>query len=123
MKIFDKRPISLILCVALSGFVFFTRGIDYLRVAVPTVAITLFLISLFVKNQEKHTLALMRICSLVIILCSVLSYLYFDIYFFASNRFGDRVSIVGEVTEIDFESYNDKIEIKSESVNSKPFSK
>ncbi len=123
MKIFDKRPLSLILCVALCGFVFFTRGVDYLRIAVPTVALTVLLVSFFVKNQDRHTLILMRICSFAIALCSVLSYLYFDIYFFAANRFEDRVSVVGEVSEFDFDGYSNRVEIDCESVNSEPFSR
>ena len=123
MKIFYKRPLSLILCISLGGFVLFAIGSAALRISSLVIAFLLFFFSYFLKGFKKESTLLLRICSLSLILASLLSFLYFDLWFNAAERFGQEVTVTGKVTAIDFEDYTKTIDIKTTSIDDKPLTR
>ena len=113
MNFFDKRPLSLILCIMLGAFVFFSFNDIVTKLIVISCAIILLLLSIFL-SAEKNKLI---ICSSVILIASLLSYLYFGAWFFADNRYEERCEIEGVVQDIDFEGGVKALTLKCDSVN------
>ncbi len=120
MNIFEKRPLSLILCIGLGGFFLFTFENIILRISLAAIAV-LPLIFSFISTFEKRTLMLMRISGIVLLLSFLLSFLYFDLYFKLYNRYEKRVEIVGVVEEIAPSStaYTQRLTVEIESINGK----
>lgn len=123
MRIFYKRPLSLILCIMLGAFVFFSF---YEHAPIRLTAISLiviFLIFTFIKPslfREKNVfLRVLAICSLISML---FSFLYFDLWFKAYERYEEDVKIVGTVEEIQRNSYSAQILIKTDDINGTAFS-
>ena len=124
MKIFDKRPLSLILCIMLGSFVVFSL---YDTFAFRSVFLSLLLASFilsFIKPISKFINSRMTrivvICSLISVL---FSYVYFDLWFNAYNRFDGDVSVIGTVENIETTSNLATLYIKTDSVDGAPFSK
>ncbi len=124
MNIFYRRPLALILCIALGSFVFFTffNSLEARIIAVLSAAI-IFTVSFFKGVKERIPAILTRICAIVIIISSILSYIYFDLWYKAYERYNGEVKIVGTVEN---KSYNNNsnttLYIKSRSVNDTPIS-
>lgn len=119
MNIFYKRPLALILCIGLGGFLLFTLDNPILRVALIISAVLLCILSLILR-KDKYRQTLMRIISGVILLSSLFSFLYFDLYFKAYEVYDDRVDVVGTVEEVSSSSsYTMRLTVKAESVNGK----
>ena len=119
MKIFDKRPLSLILCIMLGVFVLFTTY-DYLyfRVALCSI-ILLFLIFSFMRRKNKTFLRVAVIMSLISV---IFSYVYFDLWFKAYDRYEGEVTLTGTVQNFDNASYNSVVYIKTDDINNTNFS-
>ena len=116
MNIFDKRPLSLILCIMLGGFVIFSFSdgwIRYLLLALPLLSLCL----LFIPQLSKSNKMLSIICALALMLSTILSYLYFDVWFFVSDRFTEEVNVVGKIIETKEYDYYDSFTIKTHNVN------
>ena len=100
MKIFDKRPLSMILCVMLGGFVIFCFGNQAVRIALISLSVLILSALLLLKRKRKSTKILVCALSLSLLLSSLLSYLYFDCYFHNNERITNEESeIVGVITE------------------------
>ena len=121
MNIFDKRPLSLILCIMLGGFVAFCRDSKLLRFSALLIAILLLIIFAFFKYKGK-TKAILAICSATLLISSLCSYIYFDLWFKADKRFDDEVEIYGKIESISYSDYRTSYIIKTFSVNEKPIS-
>ncbi len=121
MKIFDKRPLSLILCITLGAFVFFTfyNG-TATRTALITSAIFMFAISYF-KGLTACRI-LLRILSVSCVIAALFSYLYFDLYFRAYDRYEGESTITGTIEEIDNKTYANAVLISTEDINNTSFS-
>ena len=62
----------------------------------------------------------MRCSAIAIIIASLFSFIYFDLYFKAYNRYDDRVEIVGMVEEVSqSSSYSLRLKVRAETVNGK----
>ena len=121
MKLFDKRPLSLILCIMLGGLVFFTRGDDFIR-CVITAAAALLLIIYFISLVLKRGKSLILLSALALIASMIISYVYFEFWFYADKRFDDEVSINGTVVEISSQtSYSGSYVIETDSIDEEPF--
>lgn len=119
MNIFEKRPLCLILCIGLCGFLLFGFENLILKISVIAIAILLLIISLFLRKRRARQLILL-LSSVSILLASLLSFLYFDLYFKAYNLYEERVEIVGVVEEItSSSSYSQRLRLKVETVDGK----
>ena len=123
MKIFDKRPLSLILCILLGGFVIFSFDNTLFRSILAISAVLLLILSrvLFLKSRHRVMLFL---SSITVIISILLSYLYFDLWFKVYERFDGEVEIKGTVVEMKSSSYGSTTYvIKTDSINDEPLTK
>lgn len=119
MNIFEKRPLCLILCIGLCGFLFFSFENRLLRILVPAVAILLFILS-FILRKDKYKQIIMRLSAGAILLAGILSFLYFDLYFKAYDLYDGQVEIVGTVEAVtETSSYTSRLFVRAESINGK----
>lgn len=126
MKIFDKRPLSLILCILLAAFVFFANTNKEYAIFAAAFALLLFIFSFIVPKLFRGKLYAIRISALLIIPTVFLSVVYFNYYFKADMRFKDeKVTVDGYVYEIDkaYSTTSDLAIIKSENINGEPMTK
>lgn len=121
MNIFEKRPLCLMLCIGLCGFLLFTFESTILKIGIISIGIILFVLSFFLKNADKSGLKC-RIAAVMILVSALLSFLYFDIYFKADKVYGsNEVEIVGTVEAVsESSSYTNRLLVKAETVNGKP---
>ena len=91
MNIFEKRPLCLILCITLCGFLFFTFNNTVLRIAIIVIAILLTVLSLFL-NKDKQGRLMMRLAAVALLIGSLASFLYFDLYFKAYDIYDGEVA-------------------------------
>ena len=122
MKIFDKRPLSLILCILLGAFVIFSFGSDIFKLILILSSIIILFLSFFLRNMIKVKRILIISISFTILVASVFSHVYFDLWYDAYNRFPERCEISGKVTEIDFEGGNKTLLLDCYNINENPFS-
>jgi len=117
MNIFDKRPLSLVLCIMLGGFVIFSLY-EALRIFLIAFALLLPLVPFFVKRLCKKRI-LFIISSIALLFSILFSYLYFDKHFKVYERFSDQeTEIEGTVTDITQKnSYSKIITVKSKSID------
>ena len=119
MNIFHKRPLCLILCIGLCGFFLFSLEIDFLRILLPVIGILLGFISIVFKFS-KYNRAILKSISVIIILSSILSYVYFDTYFKAYDIYNERVEVVGTVSGVsESSSYTTRLLVNVEQINGK----
>ena len=120
MKIFDKRPLSLILCIMLGGFVLFSLGGTIIRFGVFIGAI-LLLLGFFISVVRKNKKVIMLIASAAVFLSMLLSHLYFDLWFHAEKRFEGEVTVEGTICEItSISSYSVNYIVKTDKINDMP---
>ena len=122
MYIFQKRPLSFILCVMLGGFFVFSVFNGFLRYLPIVFSLILALLPFIFKElRSKKTLLLVAAASLLISILA--SFLYFDLYFKAEKRFDDEVTVEAVVLSIEpSTSYSSSLLIRSENINGEPFS-
>lgn len=122
MNFFDKRPLSLILCILLGAFVFFSLSGNVSKIIVFSLAIILILVSFFDLHFFREKRKWLFLSSSLIIIASLLSYLYFNLWFYADNRYEDRCKIEGTVESVNFDNSIKTIVLKADSVNGDAFS-
>lgn len=120
MRLFDKRPLSLVLCIMLGGFVLFTRGNALFRAlviaAIPLILI-LFIISVIYKKKKTILLA----CCLGLCVSILHSQVYFGLWFNAARRFDGEVTVEAKVCEqVNKNSYSSSFSIKADNINGEP---
>lgn len=119
MNIFDKRPLSLILCIALGGFFIFATGNLLTRVILIAVALLPMIISCISKVEPKKQ-TICQVASVTLIVSFLLSFLYFDGWFKAYERYDGEVTVVGRVEDSTLSnSYTTRLLIKVESIDGK----
>ncbi len=126
MNIFDKRPLSLILCIMLGGFVVFSFLYQEYSIIFHIFCL-LFLISVLLcfafKKLRKYKLFTL-IAFIALIISFVASYQYFNCYFKAYERFHGDVNIEGEIIELSQGSdYSAQAVIKTDNISGTVFSK
>ena len=118
MKIFDKRPLSLILCVMLGSFVIFSYADTNIKTMLLIALAALFLLSYLepIGNLLKKNFG--RLVIILATISMIASYLYFDMWFFAGKRFeNEEVTISGTVTYMSTETYLAEIDIEVDNIN------
>ena len=117
MKLFDKRPLCMILCILLGGFVFFSDSSLYLKLGVAIFAF-IFAISIFFIKKISKKIRILSIASATMLLLSyALSFLYFDCYFNVYNLYNGEVTVCGVVTDVNENDYGASLYIRCESIN------
>lgn len=123
MRIFYKRPLSLILCIMLGAFVFFSFYESALiRILSIFIALLSFIISFIIPKSLNKNIILLRICSVCAIAAMMFSFVYFDLWFKAYDRYQGNVKIVGTVERVEKRSYSTRILIKTDSIDDTAFS-
>ncbi len=126
MNIFDKRPLSLILCLALWSFVFFAFSADaplvrLLLILIPSVVFIISFIPSALRILKTSRLFLHTVGA-VLSISVLLSFLYFDIWFYPAKRFDtDTVKVVGTVVDRDMRD-PEAFTLKTSYINGEPFS-
>ena len=121
MKIFDKRPLSLILCMLLGGFVFFSVSDTSYRIAIASAGVLILLFSIFVPIKELKGRILTAICAVAIMIGCLFSFIYLDLYHRIDKQFDGEVEITGIVVEYESFSYGKNLGIKLETVNGEKY--
>ena len=96
MRFFDKRPLALILCSMICGFVAFTIGEVLLRITAICIIPLLLMFSVIIKRKR----ALFISVSVALMLSFLLSFLYFDIWYFPADRYDSDVTVSGTVCSV-----------------------
>ncbi len=116
MNIFDKRPLCLILCIWLGGFVFFSSGASIARISVlisAALLLTVFLVYYVRKNPKYIFLP----CAIALILSALASHLSFGVIYNPKDRFDESSEVSAVVTDISWGQYSASLILKTESVN------
>ena len=119
MKIFEKRPLAIILCVMLGGFVIYTRTQGFLSLLPILVAILLLAVFIFTLIKRKKKIILL-ISALGLLISVLASNLYFNNYFYVSERYDGEVSVEGTVYKIEKSTgYSTKFLLNTKTINEK----
>lgn len=117
MNIFEKRPLCLILCIGLCGFFLFSLEINIIRAFLIIFSVLLGFIFTFLRIDKRKKL-IGLLCAAAVLLSSLLSFLYFDLYFKAYQRYDDVVEITGVVEEVsEASSYTTRLLVRGERLN------
>lgn len=123
MKIFDKRPLSLILCIMLGTFVLFSfYDILAIRITLLLSILTLFILSFITPVKKRFNVIFMRVYAICACVTILFSFIYFDLWFKAHDRYEGEVTVIARVEDIKPSSYNNAIYLKTDRVNDTPFS-
>ena len=113
MNIFDKRPLCLILCIMLGGFVVFSISDHFVRCALIAICLLIFVLALLIKSKRGFLIAV----SITLFFSIASSYLYFDNYFFPHERYKGVVYVNAVVDEITPTQYGTSITITTNNIN------
>ena len=120
MNIFDKRPLFLILTVAISGFVGFTFSGGILKGILCALALLLLILSLFVVDKKRiSTNPLLIILPAVLLISMICSFIYFDLYFKIYNHYEGEMTIEGKIVSYENDSYTSNIIVKTSKIDGK----
>ncbi len=118
MNIFYKRPLCLILCVTLGGFVIFSRGTQNQRYALFAAVFLILLYSGIRNFLYKRSSAILNLVALLLLVSSLLSYLYFDKSFEIADKYDGAVDIEGKIIEFDASSsYTTRLAVETSEIN------
>ncbi len=120
MNVFEKRPLCLILCIGLCGFLLFSLDSTVLRIILVAISILLLFFSIILRKHKTRRIILL-LASIAILLALLLSFLYFDLYFKAYDLYDGEVEIIGTVEAVtESNSYTQRLLVKAESINRSP---
>lgn len=118
MNIFYRRPLCLILCIALGSFVCFSVFDSILpRILLLSISVGAFILSFVGRIKNMIPYVFTRIICCVIVASALFSYLYFDMWFKAYDRYEGESTVVGTVEEIKDGSYNTILYVKASDIN------
>lgn len=116
MNIFWRRPLSLILCIALGAFSLFSKIASPYTYVLWGLAGLLLCLS-FVKPSIHIKRGLIRACAIAFLISSLISHFYFGFYYKAYERYYGTVKISGEISEIDDNAYYTYLTVKVKEIN------
>ncbi len=119
MSIFDKRPLAFILSVMLFGFVGFASGEVWVRVICAFLIPLLLLLKFVLPSRSNVPL----FASALLVLSIVLSYIYFDLWFYPEYRFSGEVEITAKISSIEQTENSNEVILKTTSIDDKAFTK
>lgn len=120
MYLFEKRPLSIILCILLGGFSLFVLFPIFLRWILLAAALVSILLLIFLR---KRTGVFPIVASITLLISFGLSFCYFELYFPIQNRVNGQKEIKGTITSITYqELYGAEFTIQSDKIDDIPFS-
>ena len=119
MNIFDKRPLALILCISLAGFVTFSCEEVWLRVLALLAIPLLILLSALLKGKRK----LLIVATVTLVISIFCSYLYFDFWFYPQNIFKGEVQASGQIVQLEQTKNGYKMYIETDNIDNAPASR
>lgn len=100
MKILEKRPLALILCIMLGGFSFFADFSWVIKLTVAAVSLLLIAIIFTFENLKFGRKAII-VLSLAAFAISLLLSIAWSWAFYPTRYYGQRVNVEGKITSID----------------------
>lgn len=100
MKILEKRPLALILCVMLGGFSFFADFIWQTKIILAAVSL-LIIGAIYLFDNLKFGRKAIVIISLVAFCVSLLLSAVWSVSFYPTEFFGENVLVSGKIIDID----------------------
>ena len=117
MKLFHKRPLSLILCVILSGFSLFAI-ISPLNKAIA-ISVSLLLAVLVFAIPKFFGGKIGKIAVIALIFSFVLSFTYFDVLFYPNEFNGKKCLIEANVVDNEQADTHQSLSLNVKSINGK----
>ncbi len=118
MNIFEKRPLSLILCIMLCGFSLFTDSGITIQLTGIAIALVIFTASWLFNDMFPEKLLLIRFACIALVVAISLSIIFVNI-FLPVTRFNRTCAIRGEVLEVDHTSaHSSSITIQTFTIDS-----
>lgn len=117
MKLFRKRPLSLILCIMLCGFSFFITSDTMTALSVCAAALILIpVIVIFSKKEKRRKFFYCILLSffVVSVLCTVL----WNAFFYPADLHGKTAKITGYITESSHNNAYPSLTLRVSSINS-----
>ena len=119
MKIFEKRPLALILCIMLGGFSFFADFSAAVKLSVAAVSLLAIGI-IFIFDNLKEGRKTIVIISLISFSLSLLLSVAWSHLFYPSEYYGQSVSVSAKIIDIDNSSSSAaKMVCKTDKINGK----
>ena len=116
MKLFHKRPLSLILGIILGTFVVFSYLPNlYLYIGVGVCFVILLSVLIFWRSKSRKIFLSVVIISVII--SSILSNLYFNKWFYSYGKYSENSTVIGKVLEREDTSYGDKLYLETYTVD------
>ena len=100
MKLFNKRPLCLILCIALGGFSLSVALTNVWRIILGSLSLGILVLLFIFKHLLSGRVVLARICCIVLTVAVLLGGLM-SFVFFPTEFDGDEVDVQGFVTSAD----------------------
>ena len=125
MNLLDKRPLSIVLVIMLGGLVFYAYTDNRISAAFMLLSVALMLTVAFILTlvllKKKRVILLVSSVSLLFTL--LFSFIYFELWFKAYDRFDGEVTVSGMVSSIETTAlYSSRVTVKASSINDAPFS-
>ena len=115
MHIFHKRPLSLILCIILSGFSIFELLSPLYKIFLASLATLITVILFLIRSLEAPIVA--KIACIALLCSFLLSHLYFN-SFYPSEYYGKEVEVKATVAEVDTPDENTQtLTVNTSSIN------
>ena len=113
MNIFEKRPLGLILCVMLGGFSLFAFFPPLIRSILLASSLSLIVFAFAIKNYGM----ILKILSIALLVSFLLSYLYFEVYFYPNDLYAEENEYTARVIDNKgYESGFQSITVKTEKI-------
>ena len=118
MKIFEKRPLSLILCIMLGVFSLFANFSVGIKTLIVFAFASIFGATFVFEDKIPGSKMFLRVIILVLIAAMLISLLW-SIIFFPAKYYDENVKIQARVYDIDDSSYNSRIILKTSKIAGK----
>ena len=118
MNIFERRPLSLILCIMLGGFSLFINFSAAFKILVIASLVVIFVATFIFDNKIRGSKAFLRFFTLILFVAVLLS-LCWSLLYFPTRHYDATVNLRAKVYDIDNSSYNVKIILSSEEISGK----
>lgn len=101
MKLFNKRPLGLVLFILLSGFSIFALGSTIFKIVALCISFSLCFFSFFIK-RFKGTLP--KLACFTLLISFLASHVYFNYVFYPTEYFEKDTKIIAEIENVDVKS-------------------
>ncbi|MBO5945771.1 MAG: ComEC/Rec2 family competence protein [Clostridia bacterium] len=122
MNLFDKRPLCMILCILLGGFIFFSEANKSVRLVLLAFSIIILVLTVYLFISKITKTKLYIVSASALLLSYLLSFLYFNLYFNAYERFEGEVTITGTVEELDERNGGYSVTVECSDINGTRYS-